>query len=225
MSNTQTSPNTMTDAIRNSVLYQLMNIHTAFPGSIVDYDYTTQKASIQPVIDKKYTDGTTQPMPILNNVPVIFPSSGGAGITMPVKPGDTCLVVCCERSIDDWLATGTQGPPFDPRKLDLSDGVAIMGLYPFTETSTADNNTDLLVSYSGSSIRIKENGDILIKTSSKVAIGTATTEVLDVISQLMTLLQGGLVMGAAFNGPLNVAFTSQVSTLQTQLNTIKGTIT
>lgn len=220
-----TSPTTMPDAIRNAVLYQLLNIHTAFPGMVVSYDFTTKKASIQPMVDKKYTDGTTQAMPILNNVPVIFPFASGASITFPVNAGDYCLVVCCERSIDNFLSTGAQVPPTDPRKFDLSDGVAIMGLLPFTETSPATNNTDFLIGYSGSEIRIKPNGDVTIKTAGKVAIGNPTTEVLQVISTLMTYLQGGAVMGPAFNGPLNAAFTALVASLQTQLNAIKGTIT
>src|SRR5574337_198010 len=119
-----TSPTTMTDAVRNAVLYQLMNIHTAFPAQIIDYDYTTKKASVQPSLNKKYTDGTVQPMPVLSNVPVIFPYASGASITFPVNEGDYCLVICCERSIDDWLNIGGQLTPSDPRKLDLSDAVA-----------------------------------------------------------------------------------------------------
>jgi hypothetical protein len=214
----------MTDAIRNAILYQLLNIHTAFPAKIVNYDYKTKKANVQPMVDKKYTDGTTEPMPILNNVPVIFPFAGGASITFPVNAGDYCLIICCERSIDNFLATGQQLPPTDPRKLDLSDGVAIMGLLPFTETSPAQNNSDFLINYANSYITIKQNGDVLIKTSGKVAIGNSTTEVLQVISTLMTYLQGAAVTGTALGGPLNPAFTALVATLQTQLNAIKGTI-
>lgn len=220
-----TSPTTMVDAIRNAVIYQLLNIHTAFPGAVVTYDYSTKKASIQPLVDKKYTDGTTQAMPILNNVPVIFPFASGASITFPVSAGDYCLVLCCERSIDNFLSNGAQSPPSDPRKFDLSDGVAIMGLMPFSETSPATNNTDFLIGYSGSEIRIKPNGDVTIKTAGKVAIGNPTTEVLQVISTLMTYLQGAAVTGTVLGGPLNPAFTALVAALQTQLNAIKGTIT
>ena len=219
-----TSPATLTDAIRNGVLYQLLNVHTAFPGKIVTYDYTQKRASIQPQIDKKYTDGTTQPMPILNNVPVVFPYASGASITFPVNAGDTCLVVCCERSIDNWITNGLQQPPTDPRKLDLSDGVAIMGLVPYNQTSPADNNTDFLISYGGSKIRIKPDGAVVIDTASTVAIGTSTTEVLDVLSQLMGLLTGLTVMGTSFGGPLDATFIVDVLALQAQLDAIKGTI-
>jgi hypothetical protein len=219
-----TSPNTLGSAITNSVLYQLMNVHTSFPAQIVSYDYTKKRASVQPLIDKKYTDGVVQPMPILNNVPVVFPTASGFSMTYPVNPGDYCLVSCCERSISDWLTSGNQGPPSDPRRLDLSDGVAIMGLQPFSNPIPASNNTDFVLSYNGSSITIDGNGNIILDTSNTVAIGNSTTELLSVVSQLMTYLQGPTVMGAAFGGPLNPAFVSQVLALQTQLNLITGVI-
>ena len=153
-----TSPNTLTDGVRNAFLYQMTNVHTSFPASIVSYDYTTKKAMVQPQINRKYTDGTIQPMPILNNVPVIFPCGSGFSMTFPVNAGDFCIVMCCERSIDDWLENGTQTAPANPRKFDLSDGVAIMGLRPFSDPLPAPNNTDFLLSFEGSKITIKQNG-------------------------------------------------------------------
>lgn len=219
-----TSPVSMPDAIRQAVLYQLSNIHTALPGEIISYDYTTQSASIQPLLNKVWSYGDPTPMPILENVPVIFPRAGGASLTFPVVSGDTCLLLFIERSVDLWKTSGGQVSPDDPRKFNLSDGVAIMGLSPFSETSQATNNEDLLLTYNGSSFRIKASGDVVIETSSTVAIGTSTTELLNVLSQLMTLLQGAAVTGVALSGPLNPAFTAQVLALQIQLDAITGTI-
>lgn len=219
-----TSPVTLNDAISLATNYALTAIHTALPGSIISYDYTTQKAVIQPLLNKVWSDGTTTPMPVLENVPVIFPRAGGASLTFPVVEGDTCLLVFIERSIDLWLTQGGQVNPDDPRKFDLSDGVALMGLFPFSETSEADNNTDLLLTYAGSKIRIKQSGAIVIESSNTVALGTSTTEVLNVLSQLMGFLTGATVMGAAFNGPLNAAFITQVNALKAQLDAITGTI-
>jgi hypothetical protein len=214
----------MSDAVRQAILYQLGNVHTSLPGAIVSYDYTLQKASIQPLLNKSWADGTFTPMPILENVPVIFPRAGGASLTFPVDVGDTCLLVFIERSIDLWLTVGGQVTPDDNRKFNISDAIAIPGLFPFSETSDATNNSDVLLTFNGSSFRIKANGDIVIQTSSKVAIGSSSTEVLDILSQLLVLLQGLSVMGLAFNGPLNATFIANVLSLQTQLDAIKGTI-
>lgn len=179
---------TMTDAMRQAIQFQLYDVHTALPGQVISYDYSTQKASIQPCLKKSYLDGTTQEMPILNNVPVVFPKAGGASLTFPVMPGDNCLLLFIERSTDLWKSVGGIVAPNDPRKFDLSDAVAIMGLMPFSENSLSENNEDVLLTYKNSNIRIKASGDIQIQTASKVAIGNASTEVLDIVSSILGIL-------------------------------------
>lgn len=179
---------TMTDAMRQAVLFQLYDVHTALPGTIISYDSTLQKATIQPSLKKSYLDGTTQEMPILNNVPVIFPRAGGASLTFPVVQGDTCLLLFIERSTDLWKSVGGVVAPDDPRKFDLSDAVAIMGLMPFSENSLSENNEDVLLTYKNSNIRIKSSGEIQIETAGKIAIGSQTTEVLDLLSRWLNVL-------------------------------------
>lgn len=217
-----TSPVSMTDAIRQSILYQLGNIHTALPASVISYDYSVQKASVQPLLNKVWADGTVTPMPILENVPVIFPRAGGASLTFPVVNGDTCLLVFIERSTDLWRTQGGQVSPDDPRKFDLSDGVALMGLSPFSENSLADNNEDLLLTYAGSKVRIKQNGDVVIQTSNKVAIGDTTTELLQVISEFIGDMITAIYAPPA--GTLDPPTALALSLLQTKIDTLRGTI-
>lgn len=207
------------DIIRQAINSRLNDLHTALPGIVMSYDPESNKATIQPALNKNYVTGV-QTMPVLENVPVMFPNF----VRFPVNQGDYVLLVFAERSLDLWLSVGGQVTPTDPRKFDLSDAIAIPGLVPFTETYPDNNNQDFVIDYAGSNIRINSNGDIIIDTSNKVAIGNSTTEVLDILSQLMTLLQGAVVMGSAFNGPLNPAFTSQVGVIQAQLDAIKGVI-
>jgi hypothetical protein len=45
----------------------------------------------------KYHDESYSDYPMISGVPVIFPRSGGASITMPVKVGDGCLIVFLDR--------------------------------------------------------------------------------------------------------------------------------
>lgn len=219
------APISLSDAIRQACLYHQANMHVSLPAEIIEYDFEKQKASVQPLLNKAWADDTVTPMPVLENVPVIFPRSGGASLTFPVSKGDTCLLVFIERSTDLWLTVGGQVTPDDDRKFDLSDAVAIMGLFPFSENSQADNNDDVLLKYSDSEIRIQKNGDIQIKTSNKVAIGTATDELLDILDKLMTALKGPAVMGPTLNLALNPTFTTQVTAIQAKLTNIRGTIT
>ena len=228
-----TSPVTLNDAIKAAIDYKLNNVHTALPASIISYDYTTQKASVQPLLNKSWTSGSnvnpannnvanelSTPMPVLDNVPVIFPRGGGGGLTFPVVSGDTCLLVFIERSTDLWLTVGGQVTPDDNRKFDLSDAVAIMGLFPFTQTSTADNNTDMVLTYAGSLLRIKANGDVVIQTSNKVAIGNTTTEVLQVLSSFL----GDMITALYGVGTLDPATTAALTILQAKIDTLRGMI-
>lgn len=205
--------------LRNAVMRILNGVHTSMPGIIVSFDPLQNRAVVQPALNKKYVTGPMA-LPIVNNVPVIFPPN----VVFPIIPGDYCLLVFSERANDLWLANGGQVTPDDPRKFDLSDAVAIPGLKPFNASFPSNDNTSYQISFEGSSITIKANGDIVINTGSKVAIGNTTTELLDIVSQLMGLLQGAVVMGPAFNGPLNAAFTAQVALIQAEIDLLKGTI-
>ncbi len=213
---------TITDAMRQAVLFQLYDVHTALPGQIISYDHTTQKATIQPCLKKSYLDGTTQEMPILNNVPVIFPRAGGASLTFPVLPGDTCLLLFVERSTDLWKSVGGVVAPNDPRKFDLSDAVAIMGLMPFTENSLSENNEDVLLTYKSSNIRIKASGEIQIETASTVAIGNASAEVLSIVSSILGILTTSVT--TAPGSPIFQGLGPTYATLKLALDSIKGSI-
>jgi hypothetical protein len=213
---------TMTDAMRQAVLFQLYDVHTALPGQIISYDYSIQKATIQPCLKKSYLDGTTQEMPILNNVPVIFPRAGEASLTFPVLPGDTCLLLFIERSTDLWKSVGGVVAPNDPRKFDLSDAVAIMGLLPFSENSLSENNEDVLLTYKNSSIRIKASGDIQIETASKVAIGNTSAEVLDIVSSILGILITSVT--TAPGSPIFQGVGPTYASLKLALDSIKGSI-
>lgn len=216
-------------AISDSAQYALANIHTCMPGQIVSYDYTTQLASIQPCVDSRYSNGDVQRMPILNSCPVIFPKCGGASLTFPVNVGDPCLVICCERSIDNWFMEGGILDPQDTRRFDLSDSVAIMGLspqnYPNSQgvpTATvfsATNNTDVLLTYAGGTVRIKPDGSTLV-TGTKVAVGNSTTELLNVISQVLGYLSTSVTQPVT--NP--VQYAAQYATLKTAIDTLKATI-
>jgi hypothetical protein len=217
---------TPSDIFRNSVYSILNNVHTAMPGIIVDYDSETNKATIQPALNKNYTTGPL-PLPILENVPVMFQRSDSFTFHFPIKEGDYVLLIFVERSIDLWKAVGGQVTPNDKRKFDLSDAIAIPGLMPFTETPTENNNEDFVLSYAGSTIRIKSDGAIVIETSLTVAIGTQTTELLDVLSQTLGFLSSLTAVPAIPSGgspPQPLTFQASALALQTQLDAIKGTI-
>jgi hypothetical protein len=103
-------------------------IRVALPGVIVSFDGDAQTASVQPLIKQIMVDGTTQMLPVLQDVPVSFPRGGGFVLTFPVGPGDECELTFHDRCIDGWWASGNPSEPLDYRIHDLSDATARVGI-------------------------------------------------------------------------------------------------
>jgi phage gp45-like len=135
-------------------------IKVAMPATIEEYDFATQKASVKIDMQEAIGEDGVIDYPVLTNVPIIFPRSGGASLTMPVKRGDHCLLLFLDRDITAWLLGAKSKKPPSQRRHNLNDAVALMGLSPFSAKSMAKNNTDLLLTYHGSSISLKPNGQI-----------------------------------------------------------------
>jgi hypothetical protein len=146
------------------------SIRVCMPAKIETYDFKTQQASVKIDMKELYDNGSTIDYPVVSGVPVVFMSSGGASITMPVNRGDSCLLVYADRDMSNWLLGGTGQKPDSTRMHNLSDAIAIMGLFPFASGPRAENNTDVLINYSGSKIMLKPNGVINIETTKDVNI-------------------------------------------------------
>lgn len=212
---------TPSDLFNNSVQSILNTIHTALPAKIISYDHTQNKAIVQPLLNKAYKNGIVS-MPILNDIPIIFPKY----MFFPILEGDNVLLVFCERSIDLWKQVGSQVTPDDPRKFNLSDAVAIPILQPFNADYSQNNGQDFIINYAGSSVTIKDNGDVLIQTSSKIALGTQTIELLQQISDTLaeissitTTIPAGSSMGIY---PIDNA--GMFTAIQLNIDSIKGAI-
>lgn len=161
-----TEDSTLAQAIKVSFESMMENIHTCLPGRVEKYEYSQQKANVKPLIKKVYLDNTVVDLPVLVNVPIVFPRTVSAGITFPINKGDGVLLLFSERALERWYSSGDDSEPGDNRKFDLSDAIAIPGLYSFGQANIASNNDDLEIHHSGQKVTIKKNGDIEIGNSS-----------------------------------------------------------
>ncbi len=162
----------ITDLLGQFFRNRQAEMRVAMPAKITDYDYRTQKATVKPLINRRYADDRIEEYPVINNVPVIFPRSGGASLTFPVESGDTVLLVFSDRSIESWAENGGQVNQDDNRMHNINDAVAIPGLIPFSLGSIAENNEDVLLSYSDSQVKLKPGGIVEINTAAKVVINS-----------------------------------------------------
>lgn len=148
------SPNlsTLASNIKHGIEGRIKDLHTSLPGIVESFDTATQLARVQPAVKRIFItrDGdveilTPYDLPVLINVPVIFPRGGGFSLTFPVKKGDECLLTFCERSIDDWHRTGKSKKPSARRFHSLSDATAFVGLSSIPNKISSYSSTDIQI--------------------------------------------------------------------------------
>lgn len=110
-------------------------------GVIRSFDTATQLANIEVAYKQVVAvdeDGTKtlKEYPLLGECPVVVLFGGVDVLTMPIQEGDTCLVLFNDRDIDQWLISGDGSTPTTARLHDLSDGIAIVGIRPLTNSIT-----------------------------------------------------------------------------------------
>lgn len=109
----------------------MLNMWSAMPGIVESYNPAKGTVSVQITIRSvsQLKDGNVErtPIPLLTDVPVLFPQGGGAVITFPIAAGDECLVIFASRNIDSWWQSGGVQDQRLYRAFSLSDGFAFVG--------------------------------------------------------------------------------------------------
>ncbi|QAB30886.1 Gp138 family membrane-puncturing spike protein [Pantoea ananatis] len=157
----------MSSQLYNTIFSML---RVSLPGIVQSFDPETCTCTVQPAIAGQGVDERGQiksaPLPLLMDVPVIFPRGGGCTITFPVKEGDECLVIFSDRCIDFWWQNGGVQEPVDPRQHDLSDAFAIVGPQSQAQKISGISTTSVQVrTDDGSSfIELMQGGNVNITT-------------------------------------------------------------
>lgn len=109
-----------------------VSLHCVKIGEIVSFNKEKQTATVKVlhIQDENYNTRLEENLeyPLLGEVPVVVLQGGGAHITFPIKAGDQCLLLFCDYMIDNWWISGNASTSIVPRKHDLSDAIAIVGL-------------------------------------------------------------------------------------------------
>lgn len=143
----------------NIINEAMFRIRSCIPGIVQSYNPENNTVEVQPAIRERLVDDKGnviyQALPLLINVPVVFPKVVGVGITFPLKKNDQCLVVFSDLSIDNFWQKGSVQNPVEIRRHDLSDGIAIPCSLSLTQATVVENN--LTISYGDTKIVIGEN--------------------------------------------------------------------
>lgn len=145
--------------------------HSAFPAQISAYDAALGTVDVVPGIQREVpTDNPTEPwalekLPLLYNVPVMWPRGGGFAMTFPLRAGDWVLVVCAEQSTLLWRQTGlTHEAPglIDP--FGLNGLVALPGWFPDSAKLQGVSSSELVIGTEDgtTALRMNANGTVRV---------------------------------------------------------------
>jgi len=156
-------------------------IHVAMPGIIQSFNSTTQTATVQLSVQELVNIQGVQSwvnIPMLHDVPIVFPRASGYSITFPVAAGNECLVIFADVCTDaHFQSGGTNNIQMCKRRHSLSDGYAIItGTSQPNSLSTIANGLQLQKDDGSATINIQAN-TITINANTSVNVNASTVNV------------------------------------------------
>ena len=196
----------LAEIFNRKMMEQAAKLNCCHIGTVKSFDSVKQTV-IASINYKAFVDGKLYDYPLLLDVPVFVYSGGGARITMPIAPGDTCILLFNDRSIDNWLTTGdVSSAPNGERVHDLSDAICLVGLFPYGG-SIPGYSTDGPEMKQGNNL-VKINGSgIHIQAGSNSFGNLFFTWLTDMLTQWIATKLAHTNLGTAFTA-LFTAFTA-----------------
>jgi len=162
-------------SIKDTANDAMNQVHTAFPGVIESYDPGKGQATVKPTMRMKTKGGNYKDYPKISGVPVVFQqhSVQTATIAFPVKPGDGCLIVVSEQSLDQWMYGQETGTDL---KFNLTNAVCIPGLFNPANTVVAEaiEQDAIIIDIDGTRMMLKRGG--LIQADCKSFVINASSD-------------------------------------------------
>lgn len=171
------------ESLRLALESQQAQIWTALPGIVSGVDLSKQTVSVQPSVQGSVSDSsgniTNVNLPVLVDVPIVWPRAGGFALTFPIKAGDEVLVVFSSRCIDAWWQSGGVGVAAEARMHDLSDGFAVLA--PTSQSKKLNNvsssNVQLRDEAGTTYVEITPDGKARVVAASQIDISAPTLNI------------------------------------------------
>lgn len=155
------------------------SINTAIPGFIEDYDPETRTCTATPAISDYLESDGDDPVnfdwPPIPDCPVWYLGGGGFVAAPPLKKGDPCLIIFCQRPIDEWWNSNGQTKVV-PALMDThseSDAIVLAGyLCPQEAIFGEVSATHFRVIHQKGKVEldIDPSGEITITADTKVSV-------------------------------------------------------
>lgn len=167
--------------LKQAIENRLLDMHTALIARVESYDAAKQQVNVSPVLKRAIKSVTheviLEQLPVLSDVPVLFPRAGGFFISFPIQPGDFVQIVFNEVSIEEWISTAATSVESIER-FSLQGAVAIPGVFPDSNPLSGAHEKNFVAG--------KDNGVQLHIDSEKICLGSAdASEALAIASKVM----------------------------------------
>lgn len=164
----------------------------SFPAIVVNTDKLEDGfIDVKPIVNlMNSVTGDTIEYPTMRNIRVMFPSSKNTTICFPLVQGDTVDLLFQSVDIEDFINGNTKPhDPFSTGYGNLKNVVAMVGFTPYQESCFNPNNyknefsnQDLNIVHnkntdSEAMVSINTDGDIALKSPTKVLVESPTVEV------------------------------------------------
>lgn len=175
-----------------------VGIWTAIPGIVQSVDFSNMTCEVQPALQTIVVNqngvASAVNMPLLLDVPILFPRGGNFMLTAPLAAGDEVLVVFSSRCIDAWWQNGDIQQAMEARMHDLSDGFAIPGPFSVPEIPEGAVSTTRL------ELRNKAR-DVYFGVGSKFSMVNEDTDLKALLTDLTNAVKSFMSTMAALTPP------------------------
>lgn len=171
------------ESLRLAMESQQAQIWTALPGVVAAVNLAAQTLSVQPTVQGSVAspNGAKQlvNLPLLVDVPIVWPRAGGFALTFPIAVGDEVLVVFASRCIDSWWQSGGVGAPAEARMHDLSDGFAILAptSQPKKLSGVSSTNVQLRDEAGTTYVEITPDGKARVVAATQIDVEAPTVNI------------------------------------------------
>lgn len=125
---------------------------------------------------------------VLPEVPLLFYGANGTSITTPNIIGQNCLLLFCDRNIDNFLLTGQRYVTDNSRKHSFADAVALLTVNSFVDTPPMYDENALTLSNQDDFIKIYN--DSIELYAEKIKLYNSKTTLLALINSLIDAIKG-----------------------------------
>lgn len=213
--------------LQTAITKSLQRTDGKLPAKIISYNRTTNRASVQPLINVVDTAGNQIQRAPISSIPVLQLGGGGYLLSFNLQQGDLGWIEANDRDISLFLQYYALSAPNTFRIKSFSDAVFVPDVMRGYEISSEDSENTVLQSLDGS-VKISLGSDTITVVAPNVVIGgtDSTTITGDLSVEGDVLISGTLdVTDACTLGTGGVAIARVGDNVAVNIATGLGTIT